>query len=120
MRQIQSTASLLCPVKECKKDLSVRDVKDLLPKTSKKDDSFLNPTKGTGKATERLMNGLASTKKKNSKPLILSLSLFFSLCRIETHHSVKSREKRKLASLEFVVVVFFFSLLKLRTKGILC
>jgi len=54
---ISKTVKLECPLKGCGKDLSVRDMKDLLPKIQKKskEGSPLNPSGGSGKATERIM-----------------------------------------------------------------
>eukprot|EP01119_Soliformovum_irregulare_P013837 TRINITY_DN3718_c0_g1_i1.p1 TRINITY_DN3718_c0_g1~~TRINITY_DN3718_c0_g1_i1.p1 ORF type:complete len:358 (+),score=94.41 TRINITY_DN3718_c0_g1_i1:130-1074(+) len=56
--EIQTSVALECPLKDCHKLLSVRDMKDLLPqikKSNSKHDGPFNPTKGTGKATERIM-----------------------------------------------------------------
>jgi len=54
---IQKSVKLECPIKGCGKDLSVRDMKDLLPviQTKLNGKNPLNPTTGTGKATERIM-----------------------------------------------------------------
>jgi len=55
--KIQVSVTLNCPIKDCGKELSVRDMKDLLPKIQKKEHGGpFNPTEGTGKATERIMS----------------------------------------------------------------
>jgi len=53
-KKVSTSVALECPFAECKKALSVRDMKDLLPNKEEKP-SFFTPTKGTGKATERIM-----------------------------------------------------------------
>jgi len=74
---ISTSVTVICPLKECKKELSVRDTKELLPaklqKISQssrgKPSTSIKQTGGTGKGAERIMSEfkhiLASNPEKN-------------------------------------------------------
>jgi len=74
--QIQTTVNLCCPLPSCKKTLSVRDLKDLMPKKRKIDSksTSLVPTKSSAKATERIHQELAHILKSNPKQQGYSVS----------------------------------------------
>eukprot|EP01118_Nematostelium_gracile_P012965 TRINITY_DN4822_c0_g1_i1.p1 TRINITY_DN4822_c0_g1~~TRINITY_DN4822_c0_g1_i1.p1 ORF type:complete len:335 (+),score=75.90 TRINITY_DN4822_c0_g1_i1:145-1005(+) len=63
--EVLKTVTIECPLKECTKELSVRDMKDLLPEIKK--NSLFNPTKSSGKATERIMAELKHIAKSDPK-----------------------------------------------------
>jgi len=65
--EIQKSVTLECPLKECHKELSVRDMKDLLPEIQDQENSVFNPTKGSGKATERIMAEFKHISKSDPK-----------------------------------------------------
>lgn len=63
---IQKSVAVQCPLKGCNKSLSVRDMSDFLPKkTSSSSDPHLNPTVGSGVATERIMAELKHIMKSD-------------------------------------------------------
>jgi hypothetical protein len=75
--RIQTSVAVECPLKDCKIVLSVRDMKDLLPQIQKQH-SFLNPTKGSSKATERIMAELKHIMKSDPEKNVSSKLLHFS------------------------------------------
>jgi len=62
---VVTTITLQCPLKTCNKELSVRDVKDLIPKVPKTSHNAINPKKGTGKATERILSEFKQITKSD-------------------------------------------------------
>eukprot|EP01116_Phalansterium_solitarium_P018994 TRINITY_DN5184_c0_g1_i4.p1 TRINITY_DN5184_c0_g1~~TRINITY_DN5184_c0_g1_i4.p1 ORF type:complete len:305 (+),score=13.45 TRINITY_DN5184_c0_g1_i4:923-1837(+) len=60
---IKKEVNLKCPLKECEKTLSVRDMKDLLPQVQQSIVDKFAPISGTGAATERIMSELKHIMK---------------------------------------------------------
>jgi len=61
--EIRKTSTVNCPLPDCKKDLSVRDMKELLPKSS----SSFSPTASSSQATQRLLAELKQIMNSDPK-----------------------------------------------------
>jgi len=63
-KQVATSVTTLCPLPGCKAALSVRDMKDMLPKQSEIE-SWAASGKGSAQATERLIQEMKYIKKTN-------------------------------------------------------